>query len=185
MSCPRLCAVLPCCADRHLPAPCWAPPCCQVPSGGRPRRFPFQGCIIPTNRQGVRLFPTCRNNSTIFCRAQEPLSSWPEHDGGWEGSTHASAADRTIFGPLSYRVAVRRQSSRRANMIPILLRARSRRLSCLMGLARDFRPGMQARLPLSFKASRNHSASQPLSASSHSAAGRLLRRAAAPVWSLT
>jgi hypothetical protein len=43
-------------------------------------------------------------------------------------------------------------------MISIRLRRLSRRLSCVMGLPRDVRPGMQGFIPLSFNASVNQSA---------------------------
>jgi hypothetical protein len=43
-------------------------------------------------------------------------------------------------------------------MISIRLRRLERRVSCLMGLPRDFLPGMQGFIPLSFNASLNQSA---------------------------
>jgi hypothetical protein len=52
-------------------------------------------------------------------------------------------AERKTFGHLSLRVAKRRLSFMRPNIISILLRRFLRRLSCFMGLPRDFRPGIQ------------------------------------------
>ena len=65
-------------------------------------------------------------------------------------------------------------------MISMRLRLLYRRLSYLTALLRDFRPGMQTSIPLSFKASLNQSASYPRSASGQPAFGRLRSRAAGP-----
>ncbi|SEK48236.1 Integrase core domain-containing protein [Roseovarius nanhaiticus] len=70
-------------------------------------------------------------------------------------------ADRKTFGHLSYRVATRRQSFCLPNMISIRLRRLYRRLSYLTISLRCFRARMQARIPLSFNASPNQSASWP------------------------
>jgi hypothetical protein len=63
-----------------------------------------------------------------------------------------ATAEKNTFGHLAQRVAMRRQSLRRPNMIS--LRRLYLRLSYRTGWSCDFRPGMQARMPLSFKASR-------------------------------
>ena len=68
-------------------------------------------------------------------------------------------AERKTFGQRSYRVATRRQSLNLPNMISILLRLLYRRLSYFTVCLRYFRLGMHARIPLSFNASRNQSAS--------------------------
>ena len=68
-------------------------------------------------------------------------------------------AEKNVSGQRSYRVATRRQSFRRPNMISIRLRRLKRRLSNLTAFLRDFRPGMQTFIPLSFNASLNQSAS--------------------------
>src|SRR6056297_3541837 len=83
-------------------------------------------------------------------------------------------AERKVSGHRSYRVATRRQSLMRPNMISIRLRRLYRRLSYFTVFLRDFRPGMQTFIPLSFKASRSQSASYPRSPKSQSAFGRLL-----------
>ena len=70
-------------------------------------------------------------------------------------------------------------------MISIRLRCLYRRLSYFTAFLRDFRPGMQTFIPLSFNACRRQSASYPRSPKSQSAFGRLLSSAAAPVSSLT
>ena len=90
-------------------------------------------------------------------------------------------ADRNTFGHRSYRVATRLQSFKRPNMISIRFRRLYLRLSYLMILSRDFRPGMQGVIPIFTRSSRNQSASYPRSPSNQSAAGRLLTRARAPV----
>src|SRR6056297_194210 len=90
-------------------------------------------------------------------------------------------AERKVSGHRSYRVATRLQSLRRPNMISIRLRRLYRRLSYFTAFLRDFRPGMQTFIPLSFKASRSQSASYSRSPKSQSAFGRLLSSAAAPV----
>ena len=56
-------------------------------------------------------------------------------------------AEKNAVGQRSYRVATRRQSLRRPNMISMRLRRLYRRLSYLTGLDRDFRPGMQGLMP--------------------------------------
>ena len=75
----------------------------------------------------------------------------------------ASAArampNRKTFGHRSYRVATRRQSLSLPNMISMRLRRLYRRLSYLTVFLRCLRPRMQARIPLSFNASLNQSAS--------------------------
>lgn len=86
-------------------------------------------------------------------------------------------AEKKVSGHRLYRVATCRQSLRLPNMISM----RYRRLSYLTVFLREFRPGMQTFIPLSFKASLNQSASWPRSASSQSALGRLARSAAAPL----
>lgn len=63
----------------------------------------------------------------------------------------SATAERKTFGHLSYRVATRRQSFSRPNMISIRLRRLSRRLSSFTGLPRDFRPGMRGFMPLSLQ----------------------------------
>ena len=68
-------------------------------------------------------------------------------------------AERNTFGQRSYRVATRRQSLSLPNMISILLRRLYRRLSYFTVFLRCFRPEMQARIPLSFNAYLNQSAS--------------------------
>lgn len=80
---------------------------------------------------------------------------------------HANPADaalkavveRKTLGHLSYRVATRRQFLSLPNMISIRLRRLYRRLSYLTFVLRCFRPGIQARMPLSSNAFQNQSAS--------------------------
>ncbi len=69
-------------------------------------------------------------------------------------------------------------------MISIRLRLLYLRLSYLIGLARDCRPGMQGLMPFSIKASRNQSASYPRSPSSQLADGRPLTNTLEPEESL-
>lgn len=90
-------------------------------------------------------------------------------------------AERKTFGHRSYRVATRLQSLCLPNMISMRLRRLYLRLSYLTGFLRFFRPGMQARIPLSCNASRNQSASLPRSPSSHLTFGKPLSRARAPM----
>ncbi len=85
----------------------------------------------------------------------------------------SAIAERKTFGHLSYRVATRRQSFSLPNMISMRLRRLYRRLSTarqdiaaamsregyLTVFLRCFRPGIHGRIPLSFNASRNQSAS--------------------------
>jgi len=88
-------------------------------------------------------------------------------------------ADRKTFGHLSYRVATRLQSLSLPNMISMRLRRLYLRLSYLTVFLHCFRPGMQARIPLSCNASLNQSASYPRSPSNQSTFGRLPTRARA------
>lgn len=59
----------------------------------------------------------------------------------------SAMADRKTFGHRTYRVATRRQTFKRPNMISIRLRRLQRCLSYLIGLSCDFRPGMQGFIP--------------------------------------
>ena len=68
-------------------------------------------------------------------------------------------AERKTFGHLSYGVATPRQSLSLPNIISIRLRRLHRRLSYFTVVLRCLRLGMQARIPLSFNASLNQSAS--------------------------
>lgn len=81
----------------------------------------------------------------------------------------SAMAERKTFGHPSWRVAIRRQSLIRPNMISMRWRRRYRRLSYLIGAVRDSRGGMQARILLSDNALRNQSASYLWSAISRSA----------------
>ena len=81
--------------------------------------------------------------------------------------------EKKVSEHRSCRVATRLRSCSRPNMVSIRLRRLYRRLSCFTDFLRDFRPGMHTFIPLSFNASRSQSASQPLSAGSQSAFGRL------------
>ncbi len=74
-------------------------------------------------------------------------------------SAASAIAERKTLGHLSYLVATRRQSLSLPNMISIRLRRLYRRLSYRTAVLRCFRPGIQARIPLSFNASLNQSAS--------------------------
>jgi hypothetical protein len=94
------------------------------------------------------------------CSAFLGSGSFSHHSQNMTVAARATA-ERKTFGHRSYWVATRRQSCGRPNMISIGLRRFWRRLSCLMGLPRDFLPGMQGFIPLSFNASLNQSASQP------------------------
>ena len=67
-------------------------------------------------------------------------------------------AKRKTFGHPSYQVATRLRSFSLPNLFLIRLRRLWRRLSYLTGVLRCFRPGIQARIPLSFRASLNQSA---------------------------
>jgi hypothetical protein len=87
------------------------------------------------------------------------------------GLAAKATAERKTVGHLLQRLATRRQSLRQPNMISMRLRRLYLRLSHLMGLARDFRPGIQEFTPFSRKASLNQSASHLRSASSHCAFG--------------
>ena len=62
-----------------------------------------------------------------------------------------------------------------------MISMRLRRMSCLVRLPRDFRPGVHGFIPLSFNASLNQSASYPRLANNQSAEGRLPSSAAVPV----
>ena len=77
----------------------------------------------------------------------EPLHRWLGSglvDQSQKSTVAASArAEKKTVGQRSYRVATRRQSLRRPNMISMRLRRLYRRLSYLTGKDRDFRPGMQ------------------------------------------
>lgn len=70
-------------------------------------------------------------------------------------------------------VTALRQSFGRPNRNLMRLLRLWRRLSCLAGRPRDFRPGMQGSLPLSFSASPNHSASWARAASNPVSFGKL------------
>lgn len=68
-------------------------------------------------------------------------------------------AEKKVSGHLSYRVATRLQSVSRPNMITMRSRRLHLRLSYMTAVLRDFRPGTQTFIPLSFNASRSQSAS--------------------------
>jgi len=68
-------------------------------------------------------------------------------------------AEGKTVGQRSYRVATRRQSFTRPNMISIRFRRLYLRLSWRMGSVRVLRPGMQGVIPFACKASLNQSAS--------------------------
>ncbi len=55
-------------------------------------------------------------------------------------------------------MATRRQSLSLPNMFSMRWRRLQRRLSCLTGLSRELRPGVQGLMPLSRRASRNQAA---------------------------
>src|SRR6056297_2625184 len=90
-------------------------------------------------------------------------------------------AERKTFVHLSWRVATRRQSLRRAKLFSILWRFRYRASSCGMMVLRPFRDGLQGLIPLSSRASRYQSASYPRSARRCSAGGRPSSNARAPM----
>ena len=81
---------------------------------------------------------------------------------------------RTVFPTIG-------QSFSQPDMISM---RRQRRLLWPTALPRNFRTGVQGRIPLSFNAFLNDPASQPRSAIIRSAAGKLPGRVAAPVWLL-
>ena len=111
----------------------------------------------------------------------------------------SAIAERNTLGQRSFWVATRLQSLNLPNMISIRLRRLYRRLSLAgQGIAqqcpergaltvffRCFRPGFQARIPMSFNASLNQSASWPRTPSSQSTSGKLLGNARALMQSLT
>ena len=78
-------------------------------------------------------------------------------------------------GHLASRVAIRRPSVRRANMVSILWRRRERSASCLIGALRPPRDGMSGEIPISIRALRNRLALpgplEPVALSGSTAAG--------------
>ncbi len=87
-----------------------------------------------------------------------------------------------VWAHRSYRVAIRCQSLSLPNIFSALCRCRYRILSYSISCFRFFPGGMQGVIFFSGQASRNQSASSPLSANKCQAGGKSPTRAAAPLY---
>ncbi len=98
-------------------------------------------------------------NGTGRVAAQAPLRHLVRDHS--QNRTVASNAitERSVWAHLSTRVATRLRSFGRPNRIAMRLRRLQRRLSYVTGFLHDFRPGMQACIPLPRNAFRSQSAS--------------------------
>ncbi len=104
--------------------------------------------------------PACRRfgNGDGQVATQAPLRHLIAFQSQNRTMAASAIAEKNVSGQRSYRVATRLQSFSRPNMISMRLRRLYLRLSYLTAFLRDFRPGMQTFIPLSFNASLSQSA---------------------------